>query len=290
MQMNQTNRAASLGKPNLVLRVGVVGRRVLTTDKSKPIADHIPGRLFEVYSVLMSHLDSIGQLENTGDITDYYSNATPILRVVTGLDDGADQLAARTLLGFSGHSVTRELAAILPFDIGTYRNSSPISDTTSFDQLLASCHYVMELDGRYVSGGIGKRQRSRAYRQQGEVLLRQCDLLIALDEIGHEGSAGGTAETINRAFAIGMKVLFLPTNANMIRLVGNANELENVYGQNHDTGSIHNGWRDALKVCVEDILCNPSRTYPGGSQAAEESKEAGTELLAEYFGLIENKP
>ncbi len=176
------------------------------------------------------------------------------------------------------------------FDIGTYRNSSPISDTTSFDQLLASCHYVMELDGRYVSGGTGKRQRSRAYRQQGGVLLRQCDLLIALDEIGHEGSAGGTAETINRAFAIGMKVLYLPTNANMIRLVGNATELENVHEQSHDNGSTHNGWRDALKVCVEDILCNPSRTYPGGSRAAEESKEAGTEFLEEYFGLIENKP
>ncbi len=192
MQVNQTNRAASLGKLNLVLRVGVVGRRVLTTDEADPGADNLAERLSEVYGVLTSQLESVGQPENTGEITDCYSNATPILRVVTGLADGADQLAARTLLGFSGHSVTRELAAILPFDIGTYRNSSPISDTTSFDQLLASCRYVMELDGRYVSGNPGKPQRSRAYRQQGGLLLRQCDLLIALDELRHEGSAGGT--------------------------------------------------------------------------------------------------
>src|SRR5271165_2054244 len=77
--------------PRPALRVGVIGGRKLgTTDGPPP---WLPERLKNLFGLIGSELSRLQQS------ADYFDKTTPpLLRIVSGLADGADQIGARAAL------------------------------------------------------------------------------------------------------------------------------------------------------------------------------------------------
>src|SRR5690348_6970683 len=152
-----------LEKPRLVLRVGVAGAIELPESQR--------GRLHElftqVYQVLATRLEALAPGRDASarpDICSYYAAgdndrpARPLMRVVSGLADGTDQIAFESLLVFEREARTGaskpgartdfELVAILPCDAQSFRDNSEVKNKRAFDTLLGRCAYTIELDGR----------------------------------------------------------------------------------------------------------------------------------------------
>jgi hypothetical protein len=133
------------------------------------------------------------------------------LQLVSGLADGADQLAS-TIFIDGGHSEqsatsTRLLGAIIPFRIDEYR--STIQDNDSFDALYDKCSYRVQLDGSFVRNEDGSANYREAYRQQARILPRVCDIFLAVAEMAEDGSKGGTKEAILAALITNKPVVLL---------------------------------------------------------------------------------
>lgn len=283
----------SLSKPNLVLRVAALGNR----DLPDPGSTHLRERLEMIFAALEDSLAALAPCNRAlGDppkgplaITDYYSSEPPVLRLVSGLADGADQLAADVFWSRPQACVQRELAAIFPFDTATYRNKSPVANTRLFDNLLGHCRHVIELDGCWWPDPappdpheFAKRCRARAYRAQSAVLLRQCDLLISIADPTKPGRAGGARETLHHALALNIPVLFLPTTANAMRFIRSMESLE--AGPNEPP---NDAAMDELRSLVADIVANPqvARRGPalGKGTAVRDLSPYEAKLLSEYF-------
>jgi hypothetical protein len=174
--------------PRLVLRAGFAGSK----DLDPATSGRLRTQLQNVYAVLGRALAEIapgvpvvGGKEPA--IARFYSNDPPLLRLVTGLCEGADAQAAEVLseveicaeppndtansaqaqmpqgapsavdqqvserLRETGKQVClqTELAAVLPFAVADYRASRPKEFHQQFDQQLERCAYVLELDGIY---------------------------------------------------------------------------------------------------------------------------------------------
>ena len=114
-----------LTKPDLVLRVGFAGNRNLPPDR----LGELETALAAVYATIGTWLKEIAPgvpLEGpAARITQFYPARPPLLRLVTGLAEGADALAAQVLLHQPEDAhLRRETAAVLPFDRDAYRFSS----------------------------------------------------------------------------------------------------------------------------------------------------------------------
>jgi hypothetical protein len=84
-------------------------------------------------------------------IAKFYSHQRPTLRLIHGLCEGADVVAAEALTKVivspdAGAScplgtpcIETELAAVLPFDVETYRASRPAAFLPQFDYQLSRC-------------------------------------------------------------------------------------------------------------------------------------------------------
>jgi hypothetical protein len=192
-----------------VLRVGFAGRKELTEEERGVVA----GSLESVMQTLAQRLSSIapGTPVDAGKepaVSAFFSRECPLLRLVTGLCEGADAVAAEVLTKIAvsrdaGSSrpgreacIETELAAVLPFDVETYRGSRPAAFLPKFDEQLSRCAWVLALDGIYEKPTpdtpLAKHRRSRAYRGQSAFLLRQNDILIAAANPDDPGKAGGT--------------------------------------------------------------------------------------------------
>ncbi|MCB1804955.1 MAG: hypothetical protein KDJ99_07340 [Candidatus Competibacteraceae bacterium] len=276
-------------RPDIVLRVALSGKR----DLSKAEPAQLKTRLHDVFQVLNQSLASLrDETQQTNTVAHYYADSQPRLRLISGLADGADQLAMQTFLAQTSESIDLELAAVLPFDVQTYRDHSPIENKALFDELLTQCAYVLELDGRYLpdpksedtaARNFAKHCRARAYRAQGTLLLRQCDLLIAIDDYQDEGRVGGTRETIRHALARGIPVLYLALDQPDIVLLHSPAELENVLLPVDSAGT--NDWREDLQQQVARLLADPQATLHNRRLHRDNSTLNADEraFLEEYF-------
>lgn len=284
---------AFLMKPDLVLRLGVAGNRSLPDEAEKSLRL----RLQAVYTELNRHLTVLAPgLESAAKpspITTYYSDNPPILRLVSGLADGADQLACDTLLADNGGGVTREIAAILPFETETYRDHSPVQDKARFERLRGHCRYLLELDGRYLpdphddapADSFPQHCRARAYRAQSFVLLRQIDLLIAVDNPERLGRAGGTQETMRHAIAEGIPVLYLPINRDAIELLRTPTELEHALSPILISPlDVSSAWKETLRRWVYATLAQPLVENADTDAPVPLWRDSEHAFLANYFG------
>lgn len=209
--------------PTTTLRLGFAGTRELT-DPSSLIAGAIT-RIFDtVERSLGSHLAAAAFVKDH-----LASTATPRLRLLSGLAEGADRLACDLFLARNSPTVHRELGAILPFDRATYRSSRDATHHASFDRLVQACEYVVELDGRYAPGPEHHSQRARGYRAQSRILLRQVDLLIAVANPTLPERPGGTLETIRMALEFGVPVLLVHASTGRVRWLDPAEDPANVW-------------------------------------------------------------
>ena len=134
--------------------------------------------------------------------TDCFDDQPPLLRMVSPLAEGADRLAARAALEH-GYG----LICPLPFAREEYaKDFGHGAARAEFDQLLAQAEAVFEIDGR-------RDDEGKAYEAVGLMVLRQCDLLIALWNGGGSGGRGGTAEIVETAIHDGIPVIWIdPAN------------------------------------------------------------------------------
>jgi len=183
-------------RPRLVLRLGFAGRKELTASEQHLLAE----ALDSVMQTQARRLASIApgtpvEAGKEPPVSTFFSRECPLLRLVTGLCEGADAEAAEALTRVSvspdsGSScpvgtpcIETELAAVLPCDVETYRASRPHDFLPQFDEQLSRCAWVLALDGIYdeptPDTQLAKNRRSRADRGQSAFLLRQSDILIA---------------------------------------------------------------------------------------------------------------
>jgi hypothetical protein len=261
-------------RPRLVLRVGFAGRQALSAAEAR----RLEAVLIEVLETLGQELAASAHRapwaagpEPTAPA--FRSGEPPVLRLVTGLCQGADAVAADVLARIGpAPGVTRrepgvetELAAVLPFDVASYRSSRPPDFRATFDEQLARCASVMALDGIYEmpepDTALARSRRDRAYRAQGAYLLRQSDLVVAATDPDAPGKPGGTLETARAAIDADLPVVFIHTGTGSVRVVRSGDDLDAMLAAS-PPGETE--WRDTLRSWTRRV-----------SAGADRGKEAG---------------
>ena len=211
-------------RPPLVFRVVVAGHRPERLVDPRGVEDSVRSVLGEVVAAL----DDLPE-----EIRAVYSSAAPVLRVVTGLAEGTDQLAAKVAatLGF-------ELQAVLPFARADFERdfegggADPASTVRRFRETLAApaTTAILELDGvlalSYAATALGTADTARAtrelsaahlllddapdpYQGVGAVLLGQADLVLGVWDGQDPRGPGGTGAILRRARALNLPVVII---------------------------------------------------------------------------------
>ncbi|MEM9354711.1 MAG: hypothetical protein AAGB04_00730 [Pseudomonadota bacterium] len=198
-----------------------------------------------VFEIIGQHLAEVSPTNTTSGFSTskYFLEAKPLLRVVTGLCEGGDEAAAIALdeaypslqksntdAGVRENAVETELAAIIPFPPNDYRASRFEEFRPQFDRRLEQCAWVLQADGIYTLGDkpLSKRRRKRGYQLQGQLLIRNCDLLIAAPNLTSDGKSGGTLETINEAMRLNLPVLIVDPDCGDVRAVNPGDNLDDI--------------------------------------------------------------
>ena len=274
--------------PRLVLRVAFAGSRQLPVDDAtlrmqlRAIFETIAQRLAQIApgTPITTELPE-------AQVRDFYANDPPLLRLVTGLCEGADALAADMLRHIDEHPelhehVVTELAAVVPFDLPSYRSSREDDFIPEFDQQAARCSYILALDGIHEDEPqdtvLAKNRRARAYHAQSEMLLRHADLLIALADADESGRAGGTMETVRAALRFDRPVIFIDRQTGSISLI---EPRDNVHEALSRLTISTEAWQRLLRQWITTILADPDADcLPDGS---EDGLSHGQKILREFF-------
>jgi hypothetical protein len=260
-------------RPQLVLRIGLVGTRHLT---SVPAVLASLERSVEL--VVEAACDELAATHRSGA----YSGDAPLLRMVSGLAEGSDALGTRVFERTcsrmtSSFGIRHETAAILPFDIASYRTSRGESFRADFDELLSRCAYALTITGEWARGADDRTARAReskAHRAQSQLLLRQVDIVLAIADPMAEAKAGGTIETVREALAGGLTVLFIDALHGAIRHLRHADELVSVDLATSKATSVD---RPLIGQAIRSIIGPPGRE-------SKSAADRGSLLLDEYFG------
>lgn len=263
---------AAVERPVPALRVGFVGKRDLG-----PNGGGLGDQLHRLFAVIADALKAAPR--HGSDATSPYGDGRARLTLVSGLAEGADQVASAVFLANAesdGHGPQRFLGAVLPFDEEQYCRVSPMGDLARFRALLAQASFVIELDGTGRSDlpagdPEGEATRVEAYRAQADVLLRQADLLIAVDDPDADAGGGGTRETTEKALDLGIPVLRIVAGRRGVQILRTRQDLEEPAGAE---------WSADVAAVVNAIV-GPARSNGGGQ---DDKGHYGPTVLEEYFG------
>ena len=185
--------------PPVIYRVGVTGHR--------------PNRLHPNTRSLVEALGSILrqiQADVLASCTARAGERSPRLVLVSSLAEGVDRMAARCALDL-GYG----LQVPLPFPREEYAaDFTGPESLAEFHDLLARADSIFELEA-------SPPHRDFAYRAAGHIVLRQCDLLLAVWDGEPSGGIGGTSELIDVAEEAGRAVLCMEAIAPHALTFGN---------------------------------------------------------------------
>jgi hypothetical protein len=280
--MKQT---AVLPKPRMALQIGITGHR---SNKLAPASrPAVEQALRTLYAMIGEAIGKIA-LETQDRI---YSTAAPLIRIVSGVAEGADRIAV------AAAPADWRLEAILPMPRAEYARdflgSAAASDSNAdFERLLARAASVTELPllpGFEVRDDAGRAQH---YHALAAFLVRQIDLLIAVWDGQQAAGLGGTAGVIARACNEGRPVLWIdPKDAAMPRLLI---ALDAAAHTDHRWQTLEAGVVDHL---LRDILMPPAPPVSAhdahhGAHGDGEHDAAAKPIpqLPSYFGLSWPQP
>ena len=214
-------------KPTLALTLALAGKRAIPNGDGDILAE---GLAFAFHAVA-TRLGALADMTARKDdplAARFVAGAPARLTLVTGLADGADQIAGQIFNeGDKPDNVSRVLGAVLPCARDAYVANSRIQDTERFEAQWADCEFVVELDGLMPPSppppalpdgepseplkqdAEARRNRADAFSGQSEFLLRHADILVAVDNPRDAGRAGGTRETMQGALELGVPVILL---------------------------------------------------------------------------------
>lgn len=188
----QSSQAPYVDRPQIAFRVGVSGAVSFDASQLDRVSE-------QVAEVLQNIRDEVHRCATTETAKHVYDSDKPILlRLISPLADGADRLVARAA------AKDFQLEVPMPFDQERYK--ATFANTTQgqhaahiaeFATLLATANpRVLTLDG----ASAEQTDRHRSYEAVGRLVVRNCDLLIAIwdDEKASRGR-GGTADTLHFA-------------------------------------------------------------------------------------------
>lgn len=293
--MNQPER------PDLVLRIGFAGNRwgrsaeaAAGDNDLRPAPENksaLRATISDVFDevegqMLALTVDAAGN-GRASRIVQFCSTKAPLLRLITGLAEGADQLAAEVLHDRTPRQgLTRELAAVLPCPVAAFRATRERWHWPDFDAEVARCAYVLELDGicdkPQPDTPMSKARRTRAYRAQSTFLLRQCDVLLAVVDLTSGGSAGGTLESITRAMAFQLPVIVIDSRTGHVHLLEPSDDLAEALDRSASVD-----WRETLRGWLSLLAAGPA-TESGASSGsvqmrAPHSRPSSDLFLDEFF-------
>ena len=213
-------------KPILALTLAVAGKRRIdavqrvATDQALDLAFRaIGGRLAALRATELTP-----PLDRRFDLS-----AKPRLTLITGLADGADLIACDLFKPADTASAGREpfpdvdrvLGAVLPCGPEDFVANSAVDGVDAYKAAARRCAFIVELDGLMqpqqdiLDRGDPleirqlRRDRADAFTGQSEIMLRNADVLIAIDDPQDEGRPGGTRQTIGRALDLGLPVILV---------------------------------------------------------------------------------
>jgi hypothetical protein len=198
-----TEKTHQTGPPiaPLAFRVGIVGHRPDRLESSSlPILKDLMG------SILKAIKDGVEQ--TAINRKHLYSDDPPVLRAVSPLAEGADRIFAEQaiLQGF-------ELSCPMPFAQEEFENDfvppeSTVTDSLKdFHRLLALAEKTTRLVKFDLDGN--RTDENEAYRNNGQIVLNQSDLLFVIwDGISHYRK-GGTEETFYSAIVQQIPVIWI---------------------------------------------------------------------------------
>lgn len=208
-------------KPILALTLALAGKRRIEADAVGRLGESLH-LVFQAVAGRLAALCEPGVAADTLALR-FATGTPPRLTLITGLADGADQLASRLFLEGAPAfpNVERVSGAVLPCDRGAFVARSGLTNEAGFAAAAAACAFIIELDGDMPAApgppheGEGpearrtRAERGRAFGNQSEILLREADILIAIDDPHDDGRIGGTRQTIRAALDLGMPVIHL---------------------------------------------------------------------------------
>jgi hypothetical protein len=288
-------------RPRAVLRLAFAGRRVLES----PEVETLSTALGQVLGLLGHRLAALTpgvpvQAGQEPRVAAFYADQRPLLRLITGLCEGADTVAAQVLEGLhiapdspgpdgaAATCVDTELAAVLPFDLPAYRASRAPDFRADFDRQAERCAYILVADGLYAKPEpdtpLAERRRKRGYRAQSALLLRQADILIAAAAPQAEIKAGGTLETVQGAMAFGLPVVFIDTGSGAVRVIEPGADLHAAL-EEPPPGEADAGPDLAARLAdlVSWVMADPNLEPPAPPPGQAPAEPAVLHLLREYF-------
>lgn len=174
--------------PPIVFRVGITGHRPNRLDPR--LSPLLKEKATEVLTRVKEAVWSAPALRPGGPL--------PVLRLVTSLAEGADRIAAHAALNLGFR-----IQVPLPFCLEEYQKDfGQPGSIKEFQGLLAAADSVFQLNASPLA-------RNAGYRAAGEVVLTQCDLLLAIWDGKSARGFGGTAEMVELAQLIGLSVLHI---------------------------------------------------------------------------------
>ncbi|MBK8247192.1 MAG: hypothetical protein IPK85_07355 [Gemmatimonadetes bacterium] len=261
--------------PRLTFRVAIAGTRELTDAGSA----HLVGGWDTIASTIVAELRRIHASRTGAHIARFYHPDLPVLRVTTGLAEGADSRIARAAVELRAQlrDVHVEVGAVLPTDAATYRDSREAAHRPVFDALVSECAYVIALDGQMArpepDTSFAKVRRGRAYRAQGALLLRHADLLVAAADSTQPGRTGGSMETVRAALERDLPVVFIDTARGGAWFIQPFHNLAAALAADPPG---REALVEAITAHLHDVLIDPD------SGATAHAHDEG--LLEEYFG------
>ncbi len=289
-------------RPRAVLRLGFAGRRELSPEAEENLR-HALRHALAIMGRRLAGLTpgSPERIEACPRVAAFFGDQPPLLRLVTGLCEGADTVAAQELARVAitpdgsyqddapPRCLETELAAVLPFDFNAYRDSRPAGFRAELDRQAERCGYIVTLDGIHAKPDpdtrVAQERRSKAYRAQSALLLRHADVLLAAADPGEPGKAGGTLETVRTALVFGLPVVFIHTGTGALRLIDPSDDLGSALANPPpDTDTLE----ASLANLVSRILVapDPEINQAGGDEPGAE----GLRLLREYFDTTGSPP
>ena len=179
-------------RPRLALRVGITGSRNLAN------ADH--ARLEAATgSVLDDIAKAVHESASDRSIGKFYSDAKPILTLISPLAEGADRLVASLAIERKWR-----LAAPLPFARMEYERdfTDTLKEFCSLLEVAMTDGQLIELDGM-------RQREQQAYHEVGRFVLHHSDILIAIWDGGPPAKVGGTAQIASEARALGIPIIWI---------------------------------------------------------------------------------
>lgn len=280
-------------RPRMVLRLGFAGRRALSADDEVRLGralDRVLGSLARRLVALAP-----GGAAGASSGACYAPEQPPLLRLVTGLCEGADTAAVLALERLAsappvGADATQpgletECAALVPWALEAYRASRYGWFQAEFDRQAAACSYIVELDGSddrpEPDTELAAARRAKGHRAQAAILLRQADLLLAAADPRLPGLAGGTMETLRAALALGRAVIFLDVGDAAIRLIPPHADPETVLALPPPSDAELDAGLDRL---VEQLIAVPQ---PAQMRSGMRSGMPAPALLQTFFSATE---